>query len=162
MRLAEQVIDSVQWNEIPVLRGRGDDLADSLRRFVRVGSAEEAAVLWETLEGVAFAQNTIYGAAVLVVDVMLAVLADPPADFSRPWAVEVLRFIIAGDSASDPSLRQACLQRIARGRWLLAAEACRTDLVGYRDALIDVLDVVDQALGQMVAGTAAPDSKSPG
>ena len=162
MRLAEQVIDSVQWNEIQVLRGSGDDLADSLRTFVRVGSADEAAVLWETIEGVAFAQNTIYGAAVPVVDVMLAVLADPPPDFPRPWAVEVLRFIIAGDSASDPFLRRACLQRVARGHWLLAAEACRTDLADYRDALIDVLDVVDQALGQRVAGAAAPDSKSPG
>lgn len=162
MRLAEQVIDSVSWNEVQVLRGTGEDLANSLRKFVRAASEEEAGRLWDELEGVAFAQNTIYGGAVPVVDVMLAVFADPPPDFPRPWAVEVLRCIIAGDSASDPSLRQACLQRVARGHWLLAAEACRTDLADYRHALIEVLDVVDQALGQMVAGTAAPDSKSPG
>jgi hypothetical protein len=151
MSLADLLIDSVKWKEVQVLRGSGEDLANSLRRFVRVRSADEAASLWEELEGVAFAQNTIYGGAVPVVDVMLAVLADQPADFLRPWVVEVLRFIIVGDAESDPLLRRECLHRAETGRWLLAAEACRTDLVDYREALIEVLDVIDESLGQMVA-----------
>jgi hypothetical protein len=161
MSLADLVIDSIKWSEVGVLRGSGEDLANSLRRFVRVGSTEEAASLWEELEGVAFSQNTIYGGAVPVVDVMLAVLADRPADFLRPWVVELLRFIITGDSVSDPSLRNECIYRAGAGRWLLAAEACRTGLVDYRDALIEVLDVIDQALGQIVAAATEDGNESP-
>lgn len=150
MPLADLVIDSVAWNEVQVLRGTAEELANSLRRFVRASSADEAASLWAECEGVAFAQNTIYAAAVPVVDVMLAVLTDHPADFLRSWALEVLRFILNGDSESDPSLRQECLRRAETGRWLLAAEACRTDRVDYRDALIEVLEMIDPALRRMV------------
>lgn len=151
MNLADLLIDSINWKEVYVLRGSGEDLANSLRRFARARSADEAANLWEEFEGVAFAQDTIYGGAVPVVDVMLAMLADQPADFLRPWVVEVLRFIVVGDSDSDPSLRTECLNRAEMGRWLLAAEACRTDIVDYRDALIEVLDVIDHDFGQIIA-----------
>lgn len=151
MNLTDLLIDSINWKEVYVLRGSGEDLANSLRRFVRARSADEAASLWEEFEGVAFAQDTIYGGAVPVVDVMLAMLADQPADFLRPWVVEVLRFILVGDSDSDPSLRIECLHRAETGRWLLAAEACRTDLGDYRDALIEVLGVIDKDFGKIVA-----------
>lgn len=155
MRLGDLVIDSIAWNEVDVLRGSGYDLAGSLRRFVVAGSAEDVASLWEELEGVAFAQNTIYGGALPVVDVMLAVLADRPHVWMRPWVIEVLRFVVTGDSDTDSSLRRECLDRARVGVWLLAAEACHADSVVYRDAVIEVVDVIDPEFGRKVSAAMA-------
>lgn len=84
MRLSEAVIDSTVWDEVEVLRGTGGDLAESLRRFVNASSPAEMPDLWDDLEGVAFTQNTLHDGAVPVVDVMLAVLADPSPHGSAP------------------------------------------------------------------------------
>ncbi|MBK8447339.1 MAG: hypothetical protein IPL41_11845 [Micropruina sp.] len=59
------VIDTIDWSDFEVLRCSGIDLAASLRKIALAQSAEEAQILWWDLEGVAFAQNTVYGSAVL-------------------------------------------------------------------------------------------------
>lgn len=147
MRLSEAVIDSTVWDEVEVLRGTGSDLAESLRRFVNASSPAEMPDLWDDLKGVAFTQNTLHDGAVPVVDVMLAVLADPSPPWLRAWAIEVLRVVVMGDSPTHPDLRAQCLERAAAGRWLLAAEANRSDNTDIRDAAVEVLDVIASVLG---------------
>lgn len=149
--ISEAVIDSINWHDVGVLSGSGGDLANSLRSFVRAKSDADLAGLWDELEGVAFAQNTIHGSAAPVVDVMLALLADRPEPWHGAWAVGVVRFIVTGGSATTPSLVQECQHRAWAGRWLLAAEAGRTDDTDYRDALLELLDVIDPGLSKVVA-----------
>ncbi len=155
MSLSELVIDSITWDEVEVLSGSGHDLAGSLRRFVRAGSPDELSGLWFELEGVAFAQETIYGSALLVLDVMLAVVADRSPEWLRMWAVEVIRFILNGDSEAPSSLRQKCIAQARAGTWLLAAQACGTGNMSYREALLEVLEQIDPEVSRIVTAASS-------
>jgi len=151
MSLSDAIIDTIVWSDVEVLNGSGQELANSLRRFVQAETREEVSSLWWELEGVAFAQNTIYGGAVQTIEVMMAALADQPADFLRPWIIEVVRFIITGASDADPSLLRECMKKAEAGTWLLAAEVCQADASEYREAVLEVLTLVDSRLATAVA-----------
>jgi len=143
MRLTQSVIDAVDWSRIEVLRGTGADLATSLTQFVHAETPERASELWWGLEGAAFAQNTIYGGAEPTVATMMASLAERPPAFLRPWIIEVLRFILSGGSEVDPSLSERCRESAQRGVWLLAAEANDAEAADYREAVLEVLTLID-------------------
>jgi hypothetical protein len=150
MTLAQSVIEAVEWRKVSVLRGTGSELAASLRDFVAAATPEKASELWWGLEGVAFAQNTIYGGAEPAVAVMMAALVDRPPIFLREWIMEALRFILSGDSDVDSSLAGRCRESALRGVWLLAAEANETEDAGYREAVLEVLAHIDPAAAQVV------------
>ncbi|RRD04751.1 hypothetical protein EII34_09440 [Arachnia propionica] len=156
MRLGEILVNVTSWDEVEVLRGTGAELEGTLRKFVHAKSTTEISSLWDELEGVAFAQNTLYGASVPVVDVMLAVLADHSTPWHQMWAAEVLRFILMADSATNPSLRETCVNRVQAGKWLLASLACHAESVDTQEALIEVLDTVDPTLAQITATASRP------
>lgn len=153
MKLSDVVLDSIDWSAFAVLRGKGADLKQGIKAFLGSETPARAAELWWGLEGSAFAQNTIYGAAEPTVEVMLAALVDGPADFLRAWIIEVLRFILSGASQDDPELAVRCRDAAKRGAWLLVAEARRTAGEDDRRAILDVLDQVDQGLSSMARST---------
>ena len=140
MSLSDAIIDTIVWSDVEVLNGSGQELANSLRRFVQAETREEVSSLWWELEGVAFAQNTIYGGAVQTIEVMMAALADQPADFLRPWIIEVVRFII---TVRLTPIRRCfeCMKKAER-TWLLAAEVCQADASEYREAVLEVLTLL--------------------
>jgi hypothetical protein len=142
MTFVGSVIDSIEWSSMPVLKGTGADLKDALAAFV-VGPESEMEKLWWGLEGAAFAQNTIYASAAPTVDVMMAALADGQPDFRRGWILEVLRFILAGESAHDQTLAAQCRARAERGLWLLAAETRRVEGEVTVQAVREVLELID-------------------
>ena len=152
MKLSRLVLDSVDWSSEEVLRGSGADLKNALGAFLGASTSEQASELWWGLEGVAFAQNTIYGAAEPTVDVMMAALADGPPAFLVAWILEVLRFILTGGSQDDPGLGARCQERARRGAWLLAFESRRAEGLEERRAVLEVLGLVDQLLAQVVRG----------
>jgi hypothetical protein len=59
--LAASMIGSIDWSHVDVLRGSGSDLADALSRFIECDDPSRMSELWWGLEGVMFAQNTVYG-----------------------------------------------------------------------------------------------------
>jgi len=153
MKLSNDVLDSVDWSAFEVLQGNGADLKQALNAFLEAGTPERAAELWWGLEGSAFAQNTIYGAAEPTVEVMLAALVDAPTDFLRAWIIEVLRFILSGASQDDPELAARCRDAAQRGAWLLVAEVHRAASEEDRRAILEVLDHVDEGLSSIVRST---------
>jgi hypothetical protein len=150
VRLARSVIAAVDWASVDVLRGTGADLATALTRFLDAENPERASELWWGLEGAAFAQNTIYGGAVPTVTTMMAALAERPPTFLRPWIIEVLRFILSGASGADPSLAGQCLESARQGVWLLVAEAEEAVDAKYKEAVLEVLALIDPALTEVV------------
>jgi hypothetical protein len=143
MTNASLVIEATDWTAFTVLRGNGMDLKRALKAFVEAETSESASELWWGLEGSAFAQNTIYGAAEPTVNVMMAALADDPPSFRRGWILEVLRFVLSATSTDDPELADRCREVARRGTWLLAAEARRVEGDGERQAILGVLDLLD-------------------
>ncbi len=158
MRLTEAVIEAVDWSKIEVLRGTGTDLAASLTEFVQADTSERASELWWGLEGAAFAQNTIYAAAEPTVSVMMAALAGRPPAFLRPWITEVLRFILSGESDVDPSLSERCREAAQQGVWLLVAEVGDAEEPDYKEAVLEVLALIDPALTGVVRARLGIDS----
>lgn len=150
MSLARATIARVDWEQVQVLRGTGWDLANALQDFLCADSAERASELWWGLEGAAFAQNTIYGGAEPTVEAMVAAMADRPPTYLRHWIIEVLRFILSGDSEDDPALLGRCRERAQRGAWLLASEIGGSGQSDYIEAIMQVLELVDQEVAAAV------------
>lgn len=136
-------IRRVDWAGVQVNRGTGEELCISLGRFLGANSTEELATLWWDLEGVAFAQNTLYGAAVPVAEVLTAALYDEHPEFRLEWIVEALRFILAGGSVDDPALPVRCRQAVLNGGERLAALADSAPSSSTRDAVREVLSLVE-------------------
>jgi hypothetical protein len=140
----------MDWSGVEVLRGTGDELASSVVRFVESANPEMAAELWWGLEGVAFSQNTIYGGAEPVMKVMMTAMAEHPPIFMRGWLVEVIRFILNSGSQTDSTLADRCREATSPGRLLLASEAINAPDVGYRGAVLEVLQVIDPTMTAII------------
>jgi len=126
MSFGESVLSSIDWSDAQVLRGSGPELATSLSNFIGCDDPDRMSDLWWELEGVMFAQDTIYGAAEFGVDVLMAALADNRPQFVNAWIVEVLRAVLKGDSSEDPELLARTCGRATRGTWLLVSMSFRT------------------------------------
>lgn len=150
MKFYSVVLESFDWSVVEVAGGTGTDLKNAINAFLEAASSEEASELWRGLEGSAFAQDTIYGAAEPTVEVMVAALADEPPGFLRAWILEVLRFILSGASEDDPELAARCREAAERGEWLLAAMARRIEGEEERRAILEVLDHIDLPFSSMV------------
>ena len=150
MNHSDLVLEFIDWSSVGVLRGSGMDLKRALGDFLAAESSDRASDLWWGLEEVAFAQNTLYGAAESVVEVMLAALVDGPPAYLQAWILEVLRFILTGASEDDPELAGRCREAAKRGVWLLVAEMQRSEAEENREAVLEVLDLLDPAISAIV------------
>ena len=154
MKLSSATIESIDWSSVEVLAGTGLDLKAALSTFVQAGDSQRASDAWRGLEGSAFAQDTIYGAAVEVVDVMFAALSDGPPDELRGWILEVLRFVLRGGAENGGGqLEAACRARASLGTWLLADGARRSGGRAEFEEWTGVLDLVDPEIASRVRGT---------
>jgi hypothetical protein len=126
-RLSSQVIGSIDWSLVDTMSGTGEQLAAAIRSFVDCEDANRMRDLWRGLEGVAFAQSTIVGAAEPLVDVLMASLADERPSFVYSWILEALRFVLEAGSPEDPELSGRCHERAQRGVWSLARTLTRLD-----------------------------------
>src|SRR5215469_15723292 len=123
MGLGERAIDEFDWATYEVCSKTGAELASVLRSFIASHNSDQARALWWGIENVAFAQNTIFGVAEPMVEVLVAALADDRPTDIRRWIIELLRFLLSGGSPTDPGLASRCRHRARLGIWLLAREA---------------------------------------
>jgi hypothetical protein len=149
MGFGESTIESIDWSELPVLSGSGDDLAQALTKLINARAPDECERLWWRLENVAFSQNTVYGASEAAIGVALAALADDRPRFVRAWLIELLRSILQGGSTEEPELPDRCRQRARDGIWLLALEA-RHAAGPERDAVLEVVELIAPELAAVL------------
>lgn len=142
MGYGESAVQAVNWRGAEVLRGTGDDLRAALLALFRCTTNSEAEQLWWSFENVVFSQDTIYGAAEDTVYVLLAALADDRPRVVRSWVIEILSFLLKGESLEDPSLRERCRDRARPGLWLLAHEA-RVTTGNERELVLQVVGSID-------------------
>ncbi|MCP4305638.1 MAG: hypothetical protein GY788_12310 [bacterium] len=161
MKYAESMIRSIDWSNAQVLRGSGSDLANALTQFIGCDEPAKMSDLWWGLEGVMFAQNTIYGAAEPAVDVLMAALVDDRPQIVKAWIVEVLRFVLTGGSLEDdPELGARCRERARRGTWLLVAMSTELEDAD-RETVLELLEVLDQGVASVARdGLAAGEGDS--
>lgn len=149
VRLGEVALRSIDWSTVQTLVGPSSELGGSLAAFI--GGEDENRMLefWWGLEGIVFSQGRISEAAVPVVDVLMAALVDDRPLFVKAWILEALRFIVSGGCPDDPDLAARCLGRARAGAWLLAAVS-PTLSVAERDAVVELLMVIDLAVAEFV------------
>lgn len=159
MEFGEAAIRGCDWGSFEVCATTGaEELGPSLRRFINSKDSEEARNLWARIENVAFAQNTIYGAAEPTIEVLLAALVDTRPVHVRRWIVELLRFLLSGGSLTDPDLGRRCHDKARSGLWLLAGVA-KGDTGLDREAALEVIALIDPQYGsQWTAWLEADDS----
>lgn len=151
MGFGEFLIDEIDWDQYDVCGGgSARRLVPTLRSFINSASSEESMKLWFEIENVAFAQSTLYGAAEPVCDVAVAALADERTPNARLAIVELLRFVLSGDSLEDRGLAERCRMRVQPGVWLLALEA-RTASGEDRSNALEVIRLVDPARADLVS-----------
>lgn len=149
MSFGESAIDAVDWASVEVLSGTGSDLAQALVSLLRSRDQDEAQSAWWRIENVAFAQDTVYGAAEPTIDVALAALGDDRPQLVRSWLVELLFFLLKGGSLDDPTLPARCRSRARPGIWLLAREA-RTTSGADRELVLSVIGMIDAGFVDVV------------
>jgi hypothetical protein len=151
MSYSESAIEAVDWREVQVLRGAGDDVPAALRALFRSTTNTEAEQVWWSFENVVFSQDTIYGAAEQTVGVLLAALADDRPRLVRSWIIELLFFLVKGGSLEDPSLPDRCRDQARPGLWLLAQEA-RVTSGRERELVLKVVESIDPRRAELMRG----------
>jgi hypothetical protein len=149
MGFGESVIEAVDWRNVKVLRGVGDDVPVALMALFRSTTNTEAEQVWWSFENVVFSQDTIYGAAEETVNVLLAALADNRERLVRSWIIELLFFLLKGGSMEDPSLTGRCRDQARAGLWLLAQEARMTS-GRERELVLKVVESIDPCCAEFM------------
>jgi hypothetical protein len=140
-RLAEALIESVDWSAYLEATGPADGIGQALGQLLSSSGVGEASAAWEEIEEHVFSQGTIYSVAEPAAAVMLAALTEDQPSWRSGRIVDLLFFIAQGTSTADPGLQDRCRDRIREGLWLLARRALTHD--GWaRDNALEVLELV--------------------
>lgn len=140
-RLAEAMIESVDWSAYLEAMGPADGIGQALGQLLSSSGVGEASAAWEEIEEHVFSQGTIYSVAEPAAVVMLAALTEEQPSWRSGRIVDLLFFIAQGTSTADPGLQDRCRERIREGLWLLARRALTHD--GWaRDNALEVLELV--------------------
>lgn len=140
-RLADRLIEDVNWSTYEVANGPATRVGGALRALLASSDAQEASEAWSEIEEFIFSQGTIYSSAEPAVSVLLAALAEEQPPWRSGRILDLLFFIASGTSAKDSKLRERCRNRTREGLWLLARWAIVHDGWG-RDNALEVIEVV--------------------
>jgi hypothetical protein len=150
MGFGESAIAEVNWHALEIIQGRtADDLPAALLALFRCTTEDEARQAWWRLENRVFAQNTLYGAAEQTMYVVMAALADDRPRLVRNWIIELVRFMLNGESDDDPTLAERCRDQARQGLWLLAQEARVTSGL-VREPVLEVMEIIDPQRAKLV------------
>lgn len=117
--MAEALIHDVDWSAYEVSVGPATSVGRSLQSLLSSSNTQEAPAAWAEIEEFVFSQGGIYSAAEPAVSVALAALAENPPPWRSGRILDLLFFILSGDSLTDFPLRDRCRERAREGLWLL-------------------------------------------
>jgi hypothetical protein len=150
MGFGESAIAEVNWHALEISGGRtADDLPAALLALFRSTAEDEAFQAWWRFENKVFAQYTLYGAAEQTIYVLMAALADDRPRLVRDWIIELVRFMLNGESDDDPTLAERCRDQVRQGLWLLAREA-RVTSGEEREPVLEVMEKIDPQRAKLV------------
>jgi hypothetical protein len=152
MGYGERAVEAVDWRNLEVLQGASERLPAALLALFRSATNAEFEPIWRCFENVVFSQDTIYGAAEEVVNVLLAGLTDERPRLVRSWIIELLFFLLKGGSQTDPSLPARCRERALSGLWLLGQEA-RLTKGRERELVLKVVESIDSRYAEFMRDT---------
>ena len=107
------------WAEGDLASGSAEDFGRAVERFFDGGDRDHMFAHWQVIEAGAFPQGTLYPAALDLIDIAYAVLADAAEPELAAWCVEVVSFAVRGE-ARDGRADGPVIDRARRGFWLLA------------------------------------------
>lgn len=139
--LADAAINSVDWPAYVEHAGPATKVGQALQDLLHSADVEAASNAWEAIEEHVFSQGTIYSVAEPVVSVMLAALTEDQPPWRSGRIVDLLFFIVTGDSRCDPALQALCRERAREGLWMLMRLALTSD--GWsRKNVLEVLWII--------------------
>jgi hypothetical protein len=151
--LAEIVTQRVDWSQYRIASGNAAQFGETLLLLIRCGDSNEARKIWTNIENFVFSQNTVFSAAEPAIDVILAALVEDCPRHVKIALVDLLFLLLNGRSDVDPGLYERCRERALRGVWLLTREAAAAAAADpLRDAIIEVVDLIDSAQTDAVQG----------
>ena len=139
--IAARLIASVDWRAYEEHDGPAASIGSALQELLTSANAHEASLAWVGIEEHVFSQGTIYSVAEPAVAVMLAALTEDQPPWRCGRIVDLLYFVVIGESALDPTLQDRCRARAREGLWLLARWAL-THSGWERDNALEVIGVV--------------------
>jgi hypothetical protein len=140
MKLAEKMIETVDWARYQVMSGGAEHFGQQLSDFIADERDSARPGLWSAMENSVFAQDDIFSAAEPTISVLLASLIDDQHLNIRTGVLELLFWLVQGASYRDDDLGRRCLSNAATGGWLLAREAVAGP-PAIKELCLEILDI---------------------
>lgn len=140
MKIAELIIDSIDWSAYALLDGPAIGFGETLAEFIANEDPANQHSLWARMENRVFAQDDIFSAAEPAIRVLVASLVDERPGHVRLGTLDLLFHLIQGASYRRDDLAQRCLDAARQGAWLLAREALHAS-EPTKDACLEILDI---------------------
>jgi hypothetical protein len=141
--IAENLIDSVKWDNYEVGSGDARKVGDAIRELLTSKDSAEAESAYWKLENHIVVQGNVYTSAVPATRILVASLLD-----DRPLSVRIpildLFFQILSGTPANPGedVVNICKKYVYEGFWLIVNEFVQ----GPRGAARDVLELINQDL----------------
>jgi hypothetical protein len=121
-------LDRYDWANLREIGGSAEAVPDAIRGLLSAGAPEEFDRFYWRLENRVVAQRGLYEAALPVVSVLLAALADGVPSLVKVFVLSLLLEIVAGApvpeevAAGNAGLGDACRDAAREGLWLIYRE----------------------------------------
>ena len=155
--LIDHVIDSVDWASLRTATGDARGVPSALRRLLISDGVEEASLAWTLIEEHVFSQGAIYSSAEPAMRVAVLALAVDQPSWRLGRILDLIYFVAAGASPSDPDLRGRCHDRIREGLSELTRMATTSE--GWpRHGALEIIEVVAPELYESIGRSASGSS----
>ncbi len=145
--LATLEIERIDWSSRRTVGGFAVAIPGALKALLEARTAEDATKAYWKLENHVVVQGQLFDAALAVVPVLLAALAEPSPGYVRVTCVELLFQIVHGEAhtlevvAGNAALGAQCRDAAREGLWLLYRELLSEQREGARE----VIEVIERS-----------------
>lgn len=144
LRIAERIMQTIDWTALQTADGAGDWVRQSLERLLKAEDGVEANRAYWGIENHAFVQGELFEISDSCTCVLVASLLDPRPDWVRVAVLELLFQILSGYASSAPNTPNDIVERCHKfakdGLWLIVREA----LSGHEEGALEVLDLLGE------------------
>lgn len=150
--IADVQVEAIDWSAYQECYGSASGIGGALRDLIHSIDVESGTLAWDRIEEHVFSQGDIYSVAEPTVTVVLAALAEQQLPWSLGRLLDLLLFVVRGDSLTDPGLRNRVKAKALEGLWLLTRIAVTSE--GWvQDCVLDVIDVIAPDHARIIRNT---------
>lgn len=145
MRIAERLLNTIQWQALKSATGSGERIREALLSLLAAEDPEAADAAYWRIENHAFIQGELFEVAEACVAVLMASLLDPRPPWVRIASLEILFHVLSGHASNNNitprDLKERCVRSVRDGLWLIVREA----IDGQRDSAMELLELLNES-----------------